>query len=130
MWVRLRANTGPKPEELVEAFIATEPPTTQAFGATAYQFDTRTTSARLPVRGHATYTVIAGRAADGAPMYLLCQASEAGTSITPAPRCELFTTDVASGLRVHAQFFQDRAPQWRRIQAQLSELLGSWASPW
>jgi hypothetical protein len=28
---------------------------------------------------------------------------------------------------VHAQFFQDHATQWRKIDAQLGELLKSWA---
>jgi hypothetical protein len=128
MWVRLRPDTGPRPEEQIEAFIATEPPTTQVFGSTAYQFDSRTTKARLPVQGYATYTVVAGKGAQGEPMYMLCQAPEPGSSIKPAPRCDAFMVDGVTGLRVHAQFFQDHAPQWQRIQAQLAQIVRSWAA--
>lgn len=127
MWVRLRPDAGPRPEELIEAFIATEPPTTPLFGTTAYQFDARVTKARLPVPAASTHHVIAGKSTQGSPAYLICQAPEAGVSIKPAPRCDLFTVDGATGLRVHAQFFQDHATQWRKIDAQLGELLKSWA---
>jgi hypothetical protein len=127
MWVRLRPDTGPKPEELIEAFIATEPPTMPVFGTTAYQFDSRATKARLPLPAPSTHHVIAGKGTQGAPVYLICQAPEPGASIKPAPRCELFTQDATTGLRVHAQFFQDHAAQWKKIDAQVSELLKSWA---
>ena len=127
MWVRLKPDTGPKPEELIEAFIATEPPTTQRFGATAYHFDSRATKARLPLPAASTHHVIAGKGMQGAPVYLICQAPEPGISIKPAPRCEMFALDASTGLRVHAQFFQDHAPQWRKIEANLSEFLKSWA---
>jgi hypothetical protein len=126
MWVRLRPDAGPRPEEMIEAFIATEPPTTQLFGATAYQFDARVTKARLPLPAASMHHVIAGKGTQGAPVYVICQAPEAGVSIKPAPRCDLFTLDTSTGLRVHAQFFQDHAPQWRKIEAQVSELLKSW----
>ena len=127
MWVRLRPDAGPRPEELIEAFIATEPPTTKLFGATAYHFDARVTKARLPLPGASTHHVIAGKGTQGAAVYVICQAPEPGMNIKPAPRCDLFTLDATTGLRVHAQFFQDHAPQWPRIEAQLSELLRSWA---
>jgi hypothetical protein len=127
MWVRLKPDAGPRPEELIEAFIATEPPTTQLFGATAYHFDARATKARLPLSAASTHHVIAGKGTQGAPAYLICQAPEPGVSIKPAPRCELFALDATTGLRVHAQFFQDHAPQWQKIQAHLSEFLKSWA---
>ena len=128
MWVRLKPDTGPKPEELIEAFIATEPPTTQLFGTTAYHFDSRATKARLPLQTASTHHVIAGKGTQGAPVYLICQAPEPGVSIKPAPRCEMFALDATTGLRVHAQFFQDHGPQWRRIEANLSEFLKSWAA--
>lgn len=127
MWLRLRPDTGPRPEELIEAFIATEPPTTQLFGTTAYHFDARVAKARLPLPAASTHHVIAGKGMQGASVYVICQAPEPGVSIKPAPRCDLFTLDAATGLRVHAQFFQDHAPQWRKIEAQVSELLRSWA---
>lgn len=127
MWVRLKPDTGPKPEELIEAFIASEPPTAQLFGTTAYHFDARATKARLPLPAASTHHVIAGKSTQGAPAYLICQAPEPGVSIKPAPRCELFTVEATTGLRVHAQFFQDHAPQWQRIEANLGELLKSWA---
>ena len=127
MWVRLKPDSGPKPAEMIEAFIATEPPTTQVFGLEAYQFDARATKARLPLQGASTHNVIVGKTAQGTPMYMICQAPDAGVTIKPGPRCELFTVDATTGLRVHAQFFQDHAPQWPRIEAQLGELLRSWA---
>ncbi|HEY7517795.1 MAG TPA: hypothetical protein VIE36_05810 [Methylomirabilota bacterium] len=127
MWVRLKPDAGPKPEELIEAFIATEPPTAQVFGTTAYQFDARATKARLPLPAASTHHVIAGKSAQGAPAYVICQAPEPGVSIKPAPRCELFTVDGTTGLRVHAQFFQDHAREWRRIEAHLGEFLKTWA---
>ena len=128
MWVRLKADAGPKPEALIEAFIATEPPTTQLFGTTAYHFDARETKARLPLQSVSTHHVIAGKGAQGGPAYLICQAPEPGVSIKPAPRCELFALDATTGLRVHAQFFQDHARQWQRIEAHLSEFLKTWAT--
>ena len=127
VWVRLKPDAGPRPEELIEAFIATEPPTTQLFGTTAYHFDSRVTKARLPLPGASTHHVIAGKGAHGGAAYVICQAPEPGTSIKPAPRCELFTLDPTTGLRVQAQFFQDHAPQWRKIEANLGEFLKSWA---
>jgi hypothetical protein len=127
MWVRLRPDAGPRPEELIEAFIATEPPTAQVFGTIAYHFDARATKARLPLPAASTHHVIAGKGTQGGPAYLICQAPEPSVSIKPAPRCELFTLDATTGLRVHAQFFQDHAPQWRRIEAHLSEFLKTWA---
>ena len=126
MWVRLKPDAGPKPEELIEAFIATEPPTTQVFGLDAYQFDARTTKARLPLPSASTHHVIAGKGAQGGPMYMICQAPEAGVTIKPGPRCDLFTVDSTTGLRVHAQFFQDHARQWQKIEAHLSEFLKAW----
>jgi hypothetical protein len=72
--------------------------------------------------------VIAARGAQGGPTYLICQAAEPGVSIKPAPRCELFAVDATTGLRVQAQFFQDHAPQWQKIEAQLSEFLKTWAA--
>jgi hypothetical protein len=126
MWVRVKPDSGPRPGELIEAFIASEPPATPAYGATAYHFDSRTTTARLPVQGSPAYTVVAATDADGDPIYMMCQAPDPGTSIKPAPRCELFATDPALGLRVHAQFFREHAPQWRKIQAQLTAFLKSW----
>lgn len=126
MLVRLRPDSGPRPEELIEAFIATEPPTTQVFGLDAYHFDSRVTKARLPLQRTSTHHVIAGKGADGRPMYMICQAPEAGVTMKPGPRCELFTVDAITGLRVHAQFFQDHARQWKQIEARVSELLKSW----
>jgi len=82
---------------------------------------------RLPLPAASTHHVIAGKGMQGASVYVICQAPEPGVSIKPAPRCDLFTLDAATGLRVHAQFFQDHAPQWRKIEAQVSELLRSWA---
>jgi hypothetical protein len=128
MWVRLKADAGPRPEELIEAFIATEPPTTPLFGTVAYHFDARATKARLPLPSVSTHHVIAGKGAQGGPTYLICQAAEPGVSIKPAPRCELFALDATTGLRVHAQFFQDHAPQWQKIEAHLSEFLKTWAT--
>jgi hypothetical protein len=127
MWVRVRPDTGPKPEELIEAFIASEPPTTQLFGTTAYHFDARLSKARLPLPAPTTHHVIAGKGTHGTPVYLICQAPEPGVSIKPAPRCDLFALDATTGLRVHAQFFQDHAPQWQKIEANLSEFLKSWS---
>lgn len=127
MWVRLKPDSGPKPEELIEAFIATEPPTTQVFGFDAYHFDARATKARLPLQGAFTHNVIAGKGAQGTPVYMICQAPEAGITMKPGPRCELFTLDPTTGLRVHAQFFQDHARQWQKIEAYLSEFLKAWA---
>jgi hypothetical protein len=128
MWVRLKPDTGPRPEELIEAFIATEPPTTQLFGATAYHFDARVTKARLPLPGASTHHVIAGKGTHGTPVSVICQAPEPGVSIKPAPRCDLLFVDGATGLRVHAQVFQDHAAQWPRIQAAVGELLRTWRS--
>ena len=127
MWVRLRPDAGPKPEELIEAFIASEPPTTQLLGTTAYHFDARLTKARLPLSGASTHHVLVGKSAQGSPAYLICQAPEPGVSIKPAPRCELFSVDATTGLRVHAQFFQDHAPQWQKIEANLSDFMKNWA---
>jgi hypothetical protein len=126
MWVRLKPDSGPKPEEMIEAFIATEPPTMQVFGSSAYHFDARATKARLPLQGSSTHHVIAGKTTQGTPVYVICQAAEPGVSVKPAPRCELFTLDPTTGLRVHAQFFQDHARQWPKIEAQLGELLKTW----
>ena len=126
VWVRVRPNTGPRPEDLIEAFIASEPPTVQAFGATAYHFDSRTMKARLPAQGAPAYHVMAARDAEGDAIYLMCQAPDPGVSIKPAPRCELFAADPGLGLRLHAQFYQDHAPQWQRIQAQVSAIVKSW----
>jgi hypothetical protein len=128
MWVRLKPDSGPKPEELIEAFIATEPPTSQVFGFSAYHFDARTTKARLPLPRYSTHHVIAGTGSHGGPMYMICPAPDAGVSSKPAPRCELFTADPTTGLRVHAQFFQDHARQWQTIATHLSEFLRSWAA--
>src|SRR5688572_7002848 len=128
MWVRLRPDAGPKPEEIIESFIATEPPTTQVFGLAAFQFDSRTTKARLPLPGASSHHVIAGKSAQGDPMYMICPAPEAGVTIKPGLRCDLFTLDPTTGLRVHAQFFQDHARQWQRIEAQLGEFLKAWAA--
>jgi hypothetical protein len=128
MWVRLRPDAGPRPQEQIEAFIATAPPTTQAFGFSAYQFDARTTNVRLPLQGSPTHNVIAGTGAQGSPVYVICQTPDPGVSIKPAPRCELFTVDATTGLRVHAQFFQDHARQWQKIEANLGEFLKSWAA--
>jgi hypothetical protein len=71
--------------------------------------------------------VIAGKGTDGAPVYTICQAPEPGAALRPGARCELFTLDPTTGLRVHAQFFQDHARQWPRIEANLSEFLKAWA---
>jgi len=128
MWVRLKADAGPRPEELIEAFIATEPPTTPLLGTVAYHFDARVTKARLPLQSVSTHHVIAGKGAQGAPTYLICQAAEPGASIKPAPRCELFALDATTGLRIHAQFFHDHAPQWQKIEAHLGEFLKTWAA--
>jgi hypothetical protein len=128
MWVRLKADAGPRPQELIEAFIATEPPTTQLFGATAYEFDARVTKARLPLQNASTHHVIAGKGPQGEPAYLICQAPEPGVSIKPAPRCELFAQDSTTGLRVHAQFFQDHAREWQKIAANLGEFLKTWSA--
>ncbi len=128
MWVRLKPDAGPRPEELIEAFIASEPPTTQRFGSLAYHFDSRATTARLPLQNVSTHHVIAGKGTQGSPVYLICQAPDPGISIKPAPRCELFALDATTGLRVHAQFFQDHAAQWQKIEAHLSEFLKTWAT--
>ena len=127
MWVRLRPDTGPRPEELIEAFIATEPPTLQMLGTTAYHFDARVTKARLPLQSASTHHVIPGKGAAGRA-YLICQAPDPGVSIKPAPKCELFSVDANTGLRVHAQFFQDHATQWQRIEAHLGEFLKTWSA--
>ena len=129
MWVRLKPDTGPRPEELIEAFIATEPPTTTLFGTTAYHFDARVTKARLPLPGASTHHVIVGKGTQGTPVYLICQAPEPGVSIKPAPRCELFSVDATTGLRVQAQFFQDHAAHWQKIEASLGDLVKAWAAP-
>jgi len=125
MSVRLRADSGPKPEELIEAFIATEPPTTQAFGLTAYQFDAKLTKARLPLQGYSVNYVVVGQRPDGVPTYMICDAPEPQVTKS-SPRCEMFVTDPATGLRVHARFHQDHARQWQKIQARLGDVLKSW----
>jgi hypothetical protein len=125
MSVRVRADSGPKPEELIEAFIATGPPTTQAFGFSAYQFDAKETKARLPLQGYSVNYVLVGQRPDGVPSYLICDAAEPGVTKT-SPRCEMFLTDPATGLRVHARFHQDHARQWQKIQARLGDVLKSW----
>jgi hypothetical protein len=127
MWVRLRLDAGPRPEELIEAFIASEPATARVFGFDAYEFDPQTSKARLPLASAAAQHVIAGRGADGSPVYVICPAPEAGGGPKPAPRCDLFTLDATTGLRVHAQFFQEHARQWPRIEARLSEFLKAWS---
>jgi hypothetical protein len=126
MWVRVRGDSGTGPEDLFESFIASEPPLTQAFGATGYEFDARASKARLPVQGATAYTVLAARDADGDALYMTCPAPEPGTSAKLAPRCELFASDATLGLRIHAQFFQDHAPRWQKIHAQLNDFLKSW----
>lgn len=128
VWVRLRPDSGPRPEELIEAFIATEPPTTQAFGFDAYQFDPSATRARLPLQASSAHHVIAGKGAEGGTVYVICQAPEARAAVKPGPRCELFMVDTTTGLRVHAQFFQDHARQWKRLEAGVRELLRAWAA--
>jgi hypothetical protein len=60
-------------------------------------------------------------------VYAICPAPEAGGGPKPAPRCDLFTLDATTGLRVHAQFFQEHARQWPRIEARLSEFLKAWS---
>jgi hypothetical protein len=120
---------GPRPEQIIEAFLATEPATTRLFGFDAYQFDARTTTARLPLPSTAPQQhVIAGKGTLGAPVYVICPAPEAGAAASPAPRCDLFTVDGATGLRVHAQFVQEHARQWPRIEARLAELLRAWSA--
>jgi hypothetical protein len=128
MWVRLKPDTGPRPEEMIEAFIATEPPTMRVFGFDAYHFDARTTKARLPLQKAATHHVIAGRSAQGSAAYVICQAPEDGVTIKPGPRCDLFTVDATTGLRVQAQFFEDHARQWQKIAAGLGEFLRTWSA--
>jgi len=122
---RVRGDTGAKPDDLIEAFIATGPPTTQAFGFEAYQFDARQTKARLPLQGYSVNYILVNRRPDGVASYLICDAPEPG--ITKAsPRCELFATEPVSGLRVHARFHQDYARQWQKIEARLGDVLKSW----
>ncbi len=125
MWVRLNGDSSRKPEELIEAFIATGPPITQAFGFDAYHFDSRKTKARLPLHGYSTEYVLAGKRGKGDATHMVCQAPEPGI-IRPAPRCELFIFDPPSGVRIRATFNQDHAPQWLTMVAQLSKMLDAW----
>jgi hypothetical protein len=123
--LRLRGDSGPKPDELIEAFIATAPPTTQAFGFEAYQFDARQTKARLPLQGYSVNYVLVNRRPEGTASYLICDAPEPGITKT-SPRCELFAIEPVSGLRLHARFHQDHARQWQRIEARLGEVVKGW----
>jgi hypothetical protein len=125
MWVRVNGDSSRKPEELIEAFIATGPPITQAFGFDAYYFDSRKTKARLPLHGYSVEYVLAGKRGTGDATYMVCQAPEPGIT-RPAPRCELFIFDPPSGLRIRATFSQDHAPQWLKMVTQLSKMLDSW----
>jgi hypothetical protein len=125
MWVRLKTDAGPKPEDLIEAFIATGPPTARVGSLDAYHFDARATKARLPLPGASTHHIVAGTGSHGNPAYLICPAPE-GATVKPLPRCEMFTSDASIGLRLHAQFFQTHAPQWQRIEARLNDLVKSW----
>lgn len=125
MFVRIGAHAREKPEEVIEAFIATRPPMTKAFGFDAYYFDSRKTKARLPLNGYSVEYVIAGKRAKGDPVYVVCQAPE--PNITRAnPQCEAFIFDRPSGLRMHTRFSQEHAAKWPQIVARLSELLDSW----
>jgi hypothetical protein len=125
MWVRLHGGTGRKPEELIEAFIASGPPTTQVFGFDAYYFDSWRTKARLPVHWTSNMYVLAGKRAKGDTTYMVCQAPGPQIS-TASARCEVFIFDPPSGLRLRARFGYDHAYQWLNMVAQLSVMLDSW----
>jgi hypothetical protein len=125
MFVRIGADGRRKPEEVIEAFIATQPPVTKAFGFDAYYFDSRKTKAQLPLSGYSVEYVFAGKRAKGDAAYVVCQAPEPNIT-RPNPQCEVFIFDRPSGLRMHTRFSQDHAAKWPQIVARLSELLDSW----
>ena len=57
--------------------------------------------------------MIAGKNAQGAPAYVICQAPEPGVSIKPAPRCELFTVDATTGtIKLKGTFTNDANLLW------------------
>jgi hypothetical protein len=127
LFVHIRAQQARvAPEDLIRAFIASNPPRTTAFGLPAYHFDIRKTSLRLPKTGHWVEYVFTGIRNDGETVYMICQAPDTFLKLPDDPKCEVFASDSASGLRIHLMFSQIYAPNWLEIERKVSEMIGQW----
>lgn len=119
-----RDDKGRKAEALIDAFMASSPPTTKAFDQEVYIYDYRMPKAKLPGTPYGMHYVLGSNEAKNS-FYLSCDAPEHGI-MKEIQSCELFFLDHASGVHMHTRFEQNHIAQWKQLRERLSSFLEQW----